>query len=73
MRIIVTTEIVAQLAARMKEIIETDGACKCSVAIGEIDGIHYRLEAYSPEEKEDEGHDDPLPENVCLSSEGGAQ
>lgn len=72
MRIIVNTERVAQLAARLKEIMETDGACKCSVAIGEIDGIHFRLDAFSPEEKEDEGHEGPLPENICLSGEGGA-
>lgn len=73
MRIIVNTERVAQLAARLKEIIETEGACKTSVAIGEIDGIHFRLEAFSPEEKADEDHDCPLLENICLSSEGGAE
>ena len=73
MRIVVNTQRVAELAARTKEIIETEGACKCSVAIGEIDGVHFRLEAFTPEEKEDEGHDDPLLENICLSSEGGAK
>ena len=72
MRIIVNTERLAQLAARLKEIMETDGACKCGVAIGEIDGVHFRLEAISPEEKEDAAYDCPLLENICLSSEGGA-
>jgi len=72
MRIIVNTERVAHLSARLKEVLETEGACKCSVAIGEIDGIHFRLEAFTPEEKEDEDHDCPLLENICLSSEGGA-
>lgn len=72
MRIIVNTERLAQLSARLKEIIETEGACKCGVAIGEIDGIHFRLEVFSPEEKVDEDHDAPLLENICLCSEGGA-
>lgn len=72
MRVIVNTERVAELSSRLKEIIETSGACKCSVAIGEIDGIHYRLEAFSPEEKVDADHDGPLLENICLFGEGGA-
>lgn len=72
MRIIVNTERVAQLSSRLKEILETDGACKCSVAIGEIDGIHFRLEAFSHGLKEAEDYDAPLLENICLSSEGGA-
>lgn len=73
MIIIVNTVRISELSARLKEIIETEGACKCSLCIGEIDGIHFRLEALSPEEKEDEGHDDPQLENICLSSDGGAQ
>lgn len=73
MRIIVNTQRTSELAARLKEIIETEGACMCSVAIGDIEGIHFRLEAFSPEKKEDEDHDDPLTENIVLMSEGGAQ
>lgn len=70
--ITVNTTRIRELAERLKEIIEVEHPIKATVAIGEIDGIHFRLEAYSPEEKIDAGHDDPLPQNVCLSVEGGA-
>lgn len=73
MNIIVSTERISQLAARLAEIIENEGACKCEVAIGEIEGIHFRLVAFSPEEKVDEDFDAPLLENICLSAKGGAQ
>lgn len=73
MNIIVNTEGISRLSARLAEIIETEGACKCSVAIGEIEGIHFRLEAFSREEKFDEEFDAPLVENICLSSQGGGQ